>query len=1471
MRIVKLERRFIPWTDRSEGDPEKLSHLFASRQSLAWRDLLTKRRVVLLAEAGSGKSAEVAEQARLSREAGQYTFTATVQNLGRKGFDLAIGKAAVDLFDEWKRSNQPAWFFLDSVDEAKADRIKLEDALATVGEAIQGSELRAHVVLTGRHTNWEFRRDLEVLQATIPIPPTDKSITPVDPDDLLIKVIQKDRPPEPSPPAESPLVVVMAALTPEQVEIFARAKGVKDTAVFSAALGKSDLWFLARRPLDLDWLVGYWRKNGKFGPLAEMLQLSVQERLQEDPRKARHDPLAVDRGMNALERIGASLLLGRLTDIVIPDSSISLVSEAPGLDLAEVLPDWSGEDRAHLLSRAVFDPASAGRARLHNDNEGNVRSFLAAQWLRRLVVGGCPQSAVTRLLFSKKYGVALVKPTMRVTAAWLSLWDDSVARGVVEREPLLLMDAGDPGSLSRAVREKVLRCVAERVATDSDFEIPAHDSLKRFSAGDIAPCVLELWGRYRESAAVRKLLLLIIWLGQLRECAGIALSASYGVYADRSTRVFSGRALMATATDEEKRRYAEYVCRSCASLPGVVVWDAVEALFPRLLTVDDLLSILAVPSSTKRDDGVGFDYLGPIMVERLESMSDVERLLQGLLDRLETKLSLGGEQDSPNDVALLPSIESGGQRLLELSDRTVAPTSAIDAALRLGEHRDFRSVRGVEREKEGLASLIAATPERRRAALWRMHAVLRNTAPFKSKPPTELFELEIYGFPLRIEQSDLDWLIADTDERPDKNERVVAANSSMRLWRQGVMGAEALERLKAIGSRHPEVAAVANEWMAPREAPDGVTAQRERIRRTSEANAIAAAQRDKSWLEFAARLRADPNQLRRLPPPTAEGIDARLYNLWRLISALGSNQNRYAVSDLSALVPILGQDVVNALEDAFVAFWRRWTPTLRSERTSDKRNTISTQDCTGIVGVTLEATRNPDWAKALPDDDAEKATIYATLELNGFPQWMEALVAAKPDVARRVLLRAVAPDLQSDDPQQAVRLVDDISRGSQNLVSLLASDMFDLIRGGREIPPNSIGQVIRIVVRGYPDRALIGELFKQRISEARTPAQKALWLSALFGVDVTSAISVLGGIVDAMTPSEQTRFSQMLLPRTFGGSRYREHASPLNIPFGTLEVLVSVAYRTIRVEDDNAHPSGEVYSPDERDDAEDVRAMLFRTLVETPGHATFQAIHRLIDAAEIPIPKIRLRRLAEKRASEDSEDSQWLPPDVCMFEATYVTAPRSAKDLQRVVCDRLEDIEHDLIHGDFSQGRTVARLPDEVDVQNWFASALRAQQRHSYSVEREVHVVGEKEPDVRFRAKASDANVPMEIKVAESWSLDELETALKTQLVGQYLRDRQNRYGVLLLVHQRARSRGWKMNDGAYASYAQLVDWLRSLAMEIATETPISAQVEIVSIDLSSIERDRKPPLKRKNRSSLTPPPPRPARRRSRGSPGSRS
>jgi hypothetical protein len=187
------------------------------------------------------------------------------------------------------------------------------------------------------------------------------------------------------------------------------------------------------------------------------------------------------------------------------------------------------------------------------------------------------------------------------------------------------------------------------------------------------------------------------------------------------------------------------------------------------------------------------------------------------------------------------------------------------------------------------------------------------------------------------------------------------------------------------------------------------------------------------------------------------------------------------------------------------------------------------------------------------------------------------------------------------------------------------------------------------------------------------------------------------------------------------------------------------------------------------------------------------------------------------------------------MEAEFDAAPRTPRDLQLAALRRISDIDHSLHHDEFAQGQTVKALPNEREVQKWVANELKHRKGRAYTLTREPHVVDEKEPDIRFQSNATDASMPIEIKVAASWTLPQLEYALIGQLAGRYLREKDKRHGVLLLVHQKARTRGWQGGAGGYLTFAQVVDHLKAKAREMESNGVDASRAEIAVIDVSEI------------------------------------
>ena len=493
----------------------------------------------------------------------------------------------------------------------------------------------------------------------------------------------------------------------------------------------------------------------------------------------------------------------------------------------------------------------------------------------------------------------------------------------------------------------------------------------------------------------------------------------------------------------------------------------------------------------------------------------------------------------------------------------------------------------------------------------------------------------------------------------------------------------------------------------------------------------------------------------------------------------------------------------------------------------------------GIAGVTLEAVSTPGWADGLTSEDAARAVGYATLELNGFPTWLVDLARAKPKVVLDVLSKEVEAELARPVDRPGFRVLEDLARGDGLICALMAPMLLGELEK-RPAPATALLRpILDTIVRGLnPERRRLMQLAIRRFSGAVDPDAASFYIGAAFAVDGAAATDAVLIKLKGLNPADRQALLQRMLPHVFGSHFSDGVAKGENLPLPSLEQLVHLAFTNIRIDEDNVRPSGEVFSPDDRDDAQNARDAIFSRFVNTPGRATYDAILRLVRVKGFPIPQERLRELATRRAANDSELAAWKPGEAFEFEKSAETEPQTAADLQIVALRRLADMRYDLLHDDFQQGETLAGLPNEKAVQKWTADRLRLKQGRAYSVEREVHVADEKEPDVRLRAKASDASVPLEVKVAETWTLPELDAALTAQLCDKYLRAREGRYGILLLVHKKPKPRGWT-HKGKRLTFENVVTRLRSMASKIAGASSDAPQPEIAVLDVSGIAKKK--------------------------------
>ena len=161
MKHVDLKRKFRDLTESELHDPELLLAMADSEllKSISWDDVLRSPRVLILAEAGSGKTQEMREQAKRLQDAGEAAFFVPLEMLDKEGVVEVLDAADGRAFEAWKaRHTAIAWLFLDAVDELKLTHGKLERVgLTRFGGHLSKGEY--DVQTDGRHT-----------QATLPSP-----------------------------------------------------------------------------------------------------------------------------------------------------------------------------------------------------------------------------------------------------------------------------------------------------------------------------------------------------------------------------------------------------------------------------------------------------------------------------------------------------------------------------------------------------------------------------------------------------------------------------------------------------------------------------------------------------------------------------------------------------------------------------------------------------------------------------------------------------------------------------------------------------------------------------------------------------------------------------------------------------------------------------------------------------------------------------------------------------------------------------------------------------------------------------------------------------------------------------------------------------------------------------------------------------------------------------------------------------
>lgn len=802
-----VERIFQDLSDCDIDSADQQAYLvkLGWSKGVSWESLLQSKRILIISEAGAGKTYECREQAKRLWEKGEPAFFIELADLATGFLRDTFDTEQDARLDTWISSqSEIATFFLDSIDELKLSQGSFERALKIFSKGIENQLGRARIIITTRPVAF----DKQIVHRILPVPPLPVLVTngeafaaiamqrnrskPINEDDKAIPEWRE---------------VALMPLSDGQIFEFAQSQNIRDPAALLEDLRKRNALEFARRPPDLIELCADWRVHKYIRTHQEQVATNVRIKLQ--PREDRREPadISVDKAIEGASRLALAMMVTRRLTIRHNAEFDSQIGE-PALDPAKILTDWTREERKALLERPLFGFASYGRVRFHHRS---VAEYLAAERLQMLHSRGMPLRALTRLLFAHTRGAAIARPTKRPIAGWLALKNDRIFELLRDHEPAVLLNEGDPESLSPNQRIQALRAYVERYGKGGwrGLEVP-NIQIHRFSSPDLASEINRLWSLEIENPDIRRIIFEIIEMGKIDECSDLAYQGVYDIKFSAQDRILALDALIALK-DSRLKEIAASLAEGDARWPEYFLRRACVRMFPQILSAVQLCDIL----NQLRGSDYYFEELcrclPPLIRNSHLESENLESLRDGLVKLISYDLSWCKDKFNVVSSKSYLKCSLAATCILGLEQsKTSEWLYASALALRL-YHNEYSTG---EANDELKAKVMVLSSEENARFFWCADSVVKSVRAINN-PRQRLGETIFqYGFTVLQEERDIGW-ITDALGDIDRSiiERTMLLEAAMYLFRSHKQWKIRAKKLLPVVADQADLVALINNYV----------------------------------------------------------------------------------------------------------------------------------------------------------------------------------------------------------------------------------------------------------------------------------------------------------------------------------------------------------------------------------------------------------------------------------------------------------------------------------------------------------------------------------------------------------------------------------------------------------------------------------------------------------------------------------
>jgi hypothetical protein len=528
------------------------------------------------------------------------------------------------------------------------------------------------------------------------------------------------------------------------------------------------------------------------------------------------------------------------------------------------------------------------------------------------------------------------------------------------------------------------------------------------------------------------------------------------------------------------------------------------------------------------------------------------------------------------------------------------------------------------------------------------------------------------------------------------------------------------------------------------------------------------------------------------------------------------------------LVEKRGDRIARAAKQGCKVAWRDFTPPLPHEK--KRPNFIDARVVVGLAGLRVAIEENDLDFAHMSEEEAMLVARYAVNELNGFPAWFPDLAKHRPDAVRAVLVGCVRGEWCFDKDQQRVHeVMYRLVWHDESLGALVRDALMELLRAGD--PANALIHqcALTLVLRnpqGERDALASVAAGRVRAATAGDPAW-LLWMAVWLQIDAVGAQAELEKAL--VSRSEAGQIMVHLCAMLSGKQMERGPILPDAAYQSTanLRRFIPLVFDYVKPADDIRH--GATYTPGDRDHAQQFRDGLVQKLAAGDDPGTIAALRGMLSEPSMIQHRMWIEHLLNERISKEANGIPWTPQDIRTFAKDHEIDPKTTSDLFRISSKRLNEIKRDVERSDNSLREEIRLDAKESALRRWLARKLRERSRGRYTVPQEAEIDQGERPDIRVEHPKTDP-VSIEVKWADNWTLVQLLDALEKQLVGQYLRAHNSRFG-LYLLGMIGRKKHWEQTGGPPLNFSELCAVLSKRADEMVASDPHIEGLAVLGVD----------------------------------------